>query len=340
MRKLATLRIRVKRCCYAHTVSWCLLFCLSCLFISNATAQRLEFGTQYTFGYSYASFNGNLSDVVGFDEIEITSGQVDTAFTNFNLSAPKWLKSLFPGIRLDVDQDITKQLSRPTNAVRFFARYGWIGGSFMISEPRLTEKAAATTIGNRWKSIRLGMQGDALGLSEHLGELALEDAGKVEPFFEKRYDLEFYVHAKKLLFGERPLLTWGEQGSLDVEVTTGLRLTADPSPIVELGSILFISEKIDSLMEGRLLDPVEDLTDEIAVALQSTVFGKFKDPRVISSLGWFARVEAPVHLAWGFSVVLGGEFGFNDQLLLNDSKPIFSTTGYLGIRWSGKGSAK
>ncbi len=304
------------------------------LYVHQSHAQQFEFGLTSTFGRSYTTFKGELSEIVGFDELELSTGQVDTALASIDLNAPNWLKDLFPGIRIDIDQTLTKQLSRNNRSAQFFARYAWIGGSFMISDPRLSPQLPSKKISNQIKSLRFSINGEAEALSKHLANLALEDSKVVSPFFQKRYDLDLYIHLKKLLLGNEPLFEWAENGALDIEVTTGLRLTADPSPIVDLGSILFISERLDSLMEGRLLNSVESTTDQIAQAIQSTVFGKFKDPRIVSSMGWFIRGQMPVELRRGVAVLLGIEANVNQHLSVKGTKPMFSTYGYLGLRWS------
>lgn len=307
---------------------------LSLLGAVKGHAQQFEFGLESTFGRSYTTFKGDLSEIVGFDEIELTEGQVDTALASIDLNAPRWLKDLFPGIRIAIDQEIAKQLNRSNRSARFFARYGWIGGSFMISEPRLSPQLPSRKLNNQLRSLRLSMNGEAEELSKHLADLALADSEIVAPFFSKRYDLDVYVHLKKMFLGDKPILEWGRNGTLDVELTTGIRLTADPSPVIELGSILFISERLDELMEGRLLDPVENTTDQIATAIQSTVFGKFKDPRIVTSMGWFARTQMPVELGRGIAVLVGLETNINQHLLIKGTQPMFSAYGFLGVRWS------
>lgn len=307
-----------------------LLFCLAYF---NLSAQLFEGGVETLVGQSYTTFEGNLSGIIGFESLEITEEQIDQAFTDFGITAPRWVRDLFPGIRLEVDQEITKQLSRQNNAVRFWGRFHWFGASLMIGEPRLTEKAASKKWSNQLTSLRLSVNGETEALAEHLAIIAAEEAQQVKPFFAKRYDLDFYVHLKKMIFGDDPLLTWGERGALDADVLTGLRFTADPSPVVELGSILFVSQKLDSLLEGGLLRPVENTTDEIALAVQSTVFGKFKDPRVVTSMGWFVRGELPAQLTRSFAVTAGVEMGLSKHLAVDGTKPMFSVFGFVGLRW-------
>lgn len=299
-------------------------------------AQSLEVGMEMTIGPAYTNFRGDLAGIVGFSELEITEAQVDTALANINVSAPRWLTELFPGTRISIDQEIRRSQSRTIPGVRFFARYKFIGGSFSISAPRLTEPQESKKLKNQIKAIRLSLAGKAEELSEHLARVALADVDRVEPFFEKRYDLEAYVHFKKLFLGEDPLLEWGRRGnaSLDVELTSGIRFTADPSPVVDLGSVLFISRRLDSLMEGGILAPVESTTDAIAEAVQAVVFGKFKDPRIVPSMGWFLRGAAPVNLGGAFSVVLGTEISLQNYLAVKGAKPSFSIYGFAGIRWS------
>ncbi|MEM9885876.1 MAG: hypothetical protein AAF849_08290 [Bacteroidota bacterium] len=316
------------------------LLCL-CLFgVSGIHAQAFEAGAEYTFGRTYTTFKGNLSDIVGFSELEITEADIDTAFASFDLNAPRWVKDLFPGLRIEIDQEIAKQLSRGNRAARFYGRFQWVGASFMISEPRLTEQLASKILSNQLRSIRLAVGGRTEELSAHLADIALEETQQVKPFFPKRYDLEVYLHLKKMLLGNEPLLEWGNNSYLDAELTTGLRLTADPSPVVELGSILFISEKIDSLLEGGLLRAVENTTDEIAEAIQSSVFGKFKDPRIISSMGWFARGTLPLNFGQNFSLVAGAEVSVSKHLMVSGTNPMFSFYGFGGLRWNWKSSEK
>ncbi|MEN0046568.1 MAG: hypothetical protein AAF806_05895 [Bacteroidota bacterium] len=310
------------------------VFCI----LYSSKAQTFEGGVEYTYGRSYTTFNGNLADIVGFQELEITEADIDTAFANFDLSAPRWVKELFPGLRLEVDQEITKQLSRNNNAVRFYGRFLFFGGSFMISEPRLSEQLASKMISNQLKSLRLAMGGRSEELTKHLGDIALAETQQVKPFFPKRYDLEFYLHTKKLLFGDHPIFEFGNESTIDAELTAGVRLTADPSPVVELGSVLFISQRIDSLLEGGLLRPVEKATDEIAEAIQSTVFGKFKDPRIVSSMGGFVRGEALVNFGQSFSIVTGAEVSLSKHLAISGTKPMFSFYGFGGLRWRWGGS--
>jgi len=299
-------------------------------------AQSLEVGMEMTTGPAYTSFRGDLAGIVGFSELEITEAQVDTALANINVSAPRWLKELFPGTRIAVDQEVRRSQTRSIPTVRFFARYKFFGGSFSVSAPRLTEPQESKKLKNQIKAVRLSLAGKAAELSEHLAEVALADVDRVSPFFENRYDLEAYVHFKKLLFGEDPLLEWGSRGNsyLDIEVTSGVRFTADPSPVVDLGSVLFISQRLDSLMEGGILAPVESTTDAIAESVQAVVFGKFKDPRIVPSMGWFLRTSAPVNLGGAFSVLLGAELSLQKPLSVNGAKPIFSMYGFAGVRWS------
>lgn len=339
---------KVSNQCVTHFTIQAFLFgvrCFVCTLLLLTTslhlqAQVFEAGAEYTFGRTYTTFKGNLSDMVGIAELEITEADIDTAFASFNLSAARWVKDLFPGLRIAVDQEIEKQLSRGNRAARFYGRYQWVGASFMVSEPRLSEQLASKILKNQIRSVRLAMGGNAEELSTHLADIALQESQQVKPFFSKRYDVEVYFHLKKMLFGDQPLVEWGNDAYLDAELTTGVRLTADPSPVVELGSILFISERIDSLLEGGLLRPVENTTDQIAEAIQSTVFGKFKDPRIISSMSWFARGTLPINFGQSFSLVAGAEIGLSKHLAVSGTSPMFSFYGFGGLRWNWKGIEK
>ncbi|MEL6721559.1 MAG: hypothetical protein AAFP82_22875, partial [Bacteroidota bacterium] len=113
----------VNYCAYAFHIRYTVLVLLSILSVSVMSAQTFEGGVEYTYGRSYTTFNGNLADIVGFQELEITEADLDTAFATFDLSAPRWVKELFPGLRLEIDQEISKQLSRNNNAVRFYGRF-------------------------------------------------------------------------------------------------------------------------------------------------------------------------------------------------------------------------
>ena len=305
------------------------------LWVYTLQAQFLEFGVETVTGPAHTTFKGSLSEMVGFSELEITDAQVDSAFAAFDLSAPRWLKELFPGLRIDVDQEISRKVNRNITGVRMYARFKWIGGSFTVSDPRLTEKRESQKLKNQIKSVRLSLKGDAEGLAEHLALLALADVQAEKPFFSKRYDLEAYVHLKKIVLGEQPLLEWGNKRpcSLDLEVTPGIRFSADPSPVVNLGSILFVREKLDSLMDGGLLTPVENTTDQIAEALQSIVFGKFNDPRVVPSFGWFLRSELPVNFGGGFTLTGGAELNVQKHTAIKGTKPMFSAYGFVGLRY-------
>jgi hypothetical protein len=301
-----------------------------------AQGQLFEAGMETTIGPAFSTFRGDLAEMVGFSELEITKGQLDTAFAEFNLSAPQWLRNLFPGIRIEVDQEISKKLTRNVKSVRFFGRFKWVGGSFTVSDPRLTEPLESRKLKNQLKAVSLSISGKAGELAEHLAEVALADATRVNPFFEKRYDIEAYVHLKKIVLGDDPLLVFGSRknSSLDFELTAGARFTADPSPVVDLGSILFIAERLDSLMEGGLLAPVEELTDKIAVAVQNVVFGKFKDPRIVPSTGFFLRGVVPVNFGGDFSVIAGAEFSVNNHTSIKGTRPMTSTHGFAGLRWN------
>ncbi len=302
--------------------------------LSALNAQHFEVGMETTFGPAYTSFKGDLAQIVGFSEIELSEADVDQAFNDANINAPKWVKDLFPGLRIDLaDQEVSKQLSRSVKAARFFARYRFIGASFTISDPRITEPLEAKKFKNQWKALRLSLSGDAEALSEHLGVVALADAKRVDPFFEKRYELEAYIHLKQLLFPDMVLLEWGEDNTVNFELTTGLRLSADPSPVVDLGNILFVREKIDNLLEGGLLGSVENITDEIAEAIQNVVFGQFRDPRIVPSMGWLGRAEAMANFGGGFSVTAGLELSLQKHTAVRGTRPMFSAYGFLGGRW-------
>ena len=303
----------------------------------NLPAQQFEFGMESVIGGSYTTFRGDLAKMVGFSELEITEDQIDTAFVRYNIDAPRWLKELFPGLRVELaDQEVKKNLSRTVSTVRFFARYRWIGGSFAISDPRLTTPQASKQLKNQVKAIRLSISGQAEALSEHLAAMALADVNRVPPFFNKRYDLEVYAHLKEMFMGDEVLLEWGNKRNktLDFELTAGLRFTADPSPVVDLGNILFVRERLDELMEGGILNSVEGVTDRIAEAIQNVVFGKFRDPRIVPSLGWFVRAELPLTFGSGFSLVAGTELSLHNHVSMKGTSPMFSAYGFLGMRWA------
>lgn len=303
-------------------------------FFTTLSAQHFEVGMETTFGPAYTSFKGDLAQIVGFSELELSEADVDQAFSDANISAPKWVKDLFPGLRIELaDQEVAKQLTRTVKAARFFARYRFIGVSFTISDPRITTPLEAKKFKNQWKALRLSLSGDAEALSAHLGTVALADAKRVDPFFERRYELEGYIHLKELFFPDEVLLEWGENNTIDFELTTGLRLSADPSPVVDLGNILFVREKIDDLLEGGLLGSVENITDEIAESIQNVVFGQFRDPRIVPSLGWLGRAEALVNFGSGFSITAGLELSLQKHTAVRGTRPMFSAYGFLGGRW-------
>ena len=308
---------------------------LLALMISGLQAQSLEMGVETVTGVARTTFRGSLAEIAGFSEVEITDGIVDSALTNAGIDAPRWLKELFPGIRIEVTGEINKKLSRNVNGVRFFARYHFLGGSFTISDPRLTEKPEARKLKNQMKSVRLSLAGKAGELAEHLALLALEDATKTEPFFSRRYDLEAYLHLKRLFMPGQAILEWGKNrnASLDFEVTPGIRFSADPSPVVDLGSVLLISEKLDSLMEGGILRPVENTTDQIAEAIQNVVFGKFKDPRTVPAMGGFVRAELLASFGNGVSAIVGADLSFSRHTSINGTRPMYSTYAFAGLRW-------
>ncbi len=319
-----------------HTLNTALLALAFFLFLTaSSVAQSLEFGMETSTGVSFGSFKGELSEMVGFSELEIAESEVDSAFAFFDLDAPRWLKDLFPGLRIEVAQEIVRRQRRGTRMARFFVRYKFIGLSAAVSDPRFIDRAESKKLKNQFKSVRLAMQGEAEALAEHLAQLAIEDAGRPQPFFPNRYDLELHLHLKRLLLGQDPLLQWGQRGqnSIDLEVVSGLRISADPSPAVDLGNILFVSEKLDSLMEGGLLAPVEETTDKVAEALQNIVFGKFRDPRTIPALGWFARVSVPVNFGGGFSLVGGADVGISRHTVVEGTQPMFLSYAHIGLRW-------
>lgn len=311
----------------------CLLSCFL-LFGLHINAQHFEAGVETTYGRTFSSFKGDLAGMVGFSEIEITEEQIDTAFARFDLDAPRWLRELFPGIRIEVLGEVSKKLNRNTKSIRFFARYQFIGGSFIISDPRLTDPLESKKLKNQIKALRLSMGGKTEELAEHLAIIALEDETKVKPFFNNRYDAELYLHLKKLFLPDYVLAEWGKQNNsyLDFEVTSGLRFTADPSPVLDLGSILFVQEKLDSLMEGGLLGPVENITDQIAEGIQNVVFGKFKDPRVVPSWGWFVRPELVANFGSGLSLVTGAEMSVNKHTSIKGTKAMPSIYAFAGFR--------
>lgn len=305
------------------------------LAIQSTQAQAFEMGAETVTGVARTTFKGSLAEIAGFSEVEISEGIVDSALTNAGIDAPRWLRALFPGIRIEVAGELNKKVTRNVKGARFFVRYHFFGGSFTVSDPRLTEKPEAKKLKNQVKSVRLALGGKAEELAEHLALLALEDATKTTPFFANRYDLEAYLHLKRLFLPSQVLLEWGKNrnASLDFEVTPGIRFTADPSPVVDLGSVLLISEKLDSLMEGGILRPVENTTDQIAEAIQNVVFGKFKDPRTVPAMGGFVRAELLANFGAGFSAILGGDLSFSRHTSIKGTRPMFSTYAYAGLRW-------
>lgn len=305
--------------------------CLGC----TLQAQWFEVGMETVMGSATTSFQANLEDIVGFSEIEISDADLDSALALINLDAPRWLKELFPGIRIDVDSEISKRLNRNVRGVRFYVRLKWVGASLTVSDPRLTVPEESKKLKNQLKSLSLSLAGDAEGLAEHVAVLALADATRVKPFFNNRYDVDAYAHIKKIVLGEDPLLVWGKKkrNAIDLEVTGGIRFTADPSPVVDLGSVLFISQRLDSLMEGGLLAPVENITDEIADAVQNVLFGNFRDPRVVPSMGWYGKVTVPFYFG-NFAVVGGTEYSVNNHLALKGTKPMRSIYHFVGLRYN------
>lgn len=301
------------------------------------SGQGFEFGMESVIGGAYTTFKGDLSKMVGFSELEISQAEIDTAFARYDIDAPRWLKELFPGLRIDIaDQEVKKNLSRGVSMVRFFARYRWIGGSFAVSSPRLTVPQESRKLKNQIKAVNLSISGKAEELSEHLANMALADVNRIPPFFNRRYDLEVYAHLKQAFMGDQVLLEWGNRRTrtIDFELTAGVRVTADPSPVLDLGNILFVRERLDELMEGGILNSVEGVTDQIAEAIQNVVFGKFRDPRIVPSLGWFTRAELPINFGGGVSVVTGTELSLQNHLTIKGTQPMFSAYGFLGMRWA------
>ncbi|NRB51344.1 MAG: hypothetical protein HRU41_26980 [Saprospiraceae bacterium] len=314
----------------------CLLY-LSLFTWIQLSGQGFEFGMESVIGGAYTTFKGDLSKMVGFSELEISEAEIDTAFARYDIDAPRWLKELFPGLRIDIaDQEVKKNLSRGVSMVRFFARYRWIGGSFAVSSPRLTVPQESRKLKNQVKAVSLSISGKAEELSEHLANMALADVNRIPPFFNRRYDLEVYAHLKQAFMGDQVLLEWGNKRTrtIDFELTAGVRLTADPSPVLDLGNILFVRERLDELMEGGILNSVEGVTDQIAEAIQNVVFGKFRDPRIVPSLGWFTRAELPINFGGGISVVAGTELSLQNHLTIKGTQPMFSAYGFLGMRWA------
>ena len=301
--------------------------------VNMVCAQLFQVGMETVTGPAVTSFKGDLASVIGISEIEVSDGIIDSAFASIDVDAPKWLRELFPGVRIEVEGDINRKLTRNVKGVRFFARFKWFGGSFTVSDPRLTVPQESKKLKNQLKAIRLSIAGNADELAEHLAVVALADANRVSAFFSNRYDLDAYFHFKKFILGEQPIMEFGKNNSIDFEATAGMRFTVDPSPIVDLGSLLFVSERLDSLMEGRLLDPVENITDEAAEAVQNIIFGKFKDPRTVPSLGWFIRSQLLVNLGGSFSITPGFSMSINKHLAVNGTKPMTSFYGFVGLRW-------
>ena len=161
-----------------------LFILLATFFVASMlNAQAFQFGMETTTGFARTSFKGDLSGVVGFSEFEISESDIDSALDIAGISAPNWLKRLFPGIRIDIDQELNRQLSRNIQMVRFYARFKWVGASFAISDPRLIEQRESEKFKNQFKAARLSVNGDAEGLAEHLALMAIADAGKATPFF-------------------------------------------------------------------------------------------------------------------------------------------------------------
>jgi len=312
-----------------------LLLVIGILAQSLVAQQRLEVGMEASIGRAHTTFKGDLATMVGFQSLEISDADVDTAFARYDIDAPRWLKDLVPGISIELEQEVKKQLSRPINSVRFFARYDWLGASFSISDPRLAEQSEAKKTKNQLKSLRLSLAGNAEELATHLAAMALADETRTKSFFAKRYDIEAYVDMKRLFMRDVKLVEWGgkNRNNIDAEVLTGFRFSADPSPVLDLGSVLFVRDRIDELLEGGLLNPVENTTDRIADAIQQVIFGKFRDPRVVPSMGWFLRASLPVNFGETFSLVAGGELSMQQHTSIKGTRPMYSVYGFAGVRW-------
>jgi hypothetical protein len=328
------------RCCaeidYGMKKANNILLLLFLLVVASGRAQLFEFGMETVTGPAHTTFRGDLAKLAGFSELTITRGQVDTALLNIGIDAPRWLRDLYPGVRIQIDQEINRKMTRNISGVRFYGHLKWIGGSFTVSDPRLTQPQESRKLKNQIKAIRLSLAGDAEALSEHLALMALADVNRVNPFFAKRYDLDAYVCLDKFIMGDRPLLEWGSdnQNTIQLNLTVGMRFTADPSPAVDLGSVLFVRERLDSLMKGRLLAPVENITGAIAEGIQNVVFGRFRDPRTVPSIGWVARGELPVYFGGGFAVLGGAEWSFNSHIAARGTRPMHSIYGFAGLRWT------
>ncbi len=303
------------------------------LFISRLGAQTFEAGVETHFGIAYSTFKGDLPKMVGFSELVITEEDVNSAFAQFDLDGPQWLKKAFYDARIEVKGDVSRTVTRSVQTLRFFARYRFIAGSFVISDPRLATPLESKKLKNQFKSVRLALAGETDELAEHLAVIAATDETQVKPFFNNRYDLEAYVDFKRLLLQDAALLEWGKNNSIGLNLVGGMRFTADPSPVLDLGNILFVSERLDELLEGGILNQVENTTDKIAVAIQNVVFGKFRDPRVVPSLGWFVRGELPVNFGRSFSLSIGAELSVQQHTSIKGTQPMFSAYGYGGIRW-------
>lgn len=311
------------------------LFTILLIFIiTSISAQKLQMGVETSYGVASTSFKGDLSKMFGFAEIEVTSAVLDSALAQIDVSAPRWLKDAFRGAKIEIEGDINKKITRSIKSVRFFVRYDWIGGSLTVSDPRLTTPQESRKLKNQVKAVRLALSGDAEGITAHLAKMALADETRVKPFFTSRYDIEIFLNFKRLFLKDYVLMEWGKNSSLSFDVNAGMRFTADPSAVVDLGSTLFIRDKLDDLMEGGILKPVENTTDQIAVAIQNVVFGKFRDPRVVPSLGGFVRAELPVNFGGNFSILGGVELSTQKHIAIKGTQPMTSIYGYVGTRWS------
>lgn len=300
---------------------------------SSIFAQKLQVGVETNVGVASTSFKGDLSEMFGFAEIEVTGAVLDSALAQIDVTAPRWLKDAFRGAKIDIEGDINKKVNRNIKSVRFFVRYDWIGASFTVSDPRLTEPQESRKLKNQAKAVRLALSGDAEGITAHLAKMALADETRVKPFFSSRYDIEFFLNFKRLFLKDYVLISWGKNNSISFDVNAGMRFTADPSAVVDLGSILFVRDKLDDLMEGGILKPVENTTDKIAVAIQNVVFGKFRDPRVVPSLGGFVRGEVPISFGENFTLLGGVELSTQKHIAIKGTQPMTSLYGYLGFRW-------
>ncbi len=308
-----------------------LLFLLGAM--TSVSAQKFAAGVETYYGMAHTTFRGNLPEMVGFSELAISESDVNGALAYLGIDAPQWLKRAFYNARIEVKGDVTRQITRPVKTVRFFARYHFMGGSFVVSDPRLAIPQESKKLKNQIKSVRLALAGEVEELATHLAIMAAIDETRVKPFFNNRYDIEIYIDVMRLLKRDAVLMEWGKNSSVELNLSGGMRFTADPSPVLDLGSILFVSQRLDELMEGGIFRAVENTTDKIAVAVQNVVFGKFRDPRVVPSVGWFVRSEVPVNFGRGFSLSASAELSLQNHTAIKGTQPMFSAYGYGGIRW-------